>query len=116
VVIAAPVIGSVSRPPGTSILRMLAMTVTTVMSSITSYNKSVKKYNADTKHRDKTYREYLKRKRKELYHVTEEQRYALYYHYPDVEEIRRKILQVDARIYEKTMYHHDFLDFRTGLG
>src|SRR5699024_3087409 len=78
--------------------------------------KSVKKYNADTKHRDKTYRENLKRKRKKLYHVTEEQRYALYYHYPDVKEIRRKILQVDARIYEKTMYHHDFLDFRTGLG
>src|SRR5699024_8912450 len=38
------------------------------------------------------------------------------YHNPDVETIRDKTLQVDARIYEKTMLHHDFLDFRTGLG
>src|SRR5699024_12859004 len=77
--------------------------------------KSIKKYKEEKKHQDKTDREYIKRKRKELYHVTEEPRYALYYHYPDVEEICRKILPVDARIYEKTMYHHVFLDVRTGV-
>src|SRR5699024_5005250 len=77
--------------------------------------KSVKKYNANMKHRDKTYREYLQRKTEELYSVTEEQRESLYYHNPDVETIRDKTLQVYARMYEKTMLHHDFLDFRTGI-
>src|SRR5699024_550791 len=116
VMIAALVIVSVIQPRGIFIIVMLSMTVTTVTVSVISYIKSVKKYNANMKHRDKTYREYLQRKTEELYRVTEEQRESLYYHYPDVETIRDKTLQVDARIYEKTMLHHDFLDFRTGLG
>lgn len=116
VMIAALVIVSVIRPRGIFIIVMLSMTVTTVIFAITSYIKSVRKYKADMKHRDKTYREYLKRKMEELYHVNEEQRHALEYHYPNVEKIRQKVLQVDARVYEKTIFHHDFLDFRTGLG
>lgn len=116
VMIAALVIVSIIQPRGIFIVVMLSMTVTTIIFSIITYIKNVRKYKADTKHRDKTYRAYLKRKMKELYLVTEDQRYALHYHYPDVEEIRRKVLQVDARIYEKTIFHHDFLDFRTGLG
>src|SRR5699024_12754651 len=101
--IAEMVIVSIIQPLGIFIIVMLTMTVNTVTDSVISNIKSVKKYNANTKHRDKTYREYLQRKTEELYSVTEEQRESLYYHNPDVETIRDKTLQVDARIYEKTM-------------
>lgn len=107
---------SLLQPRGIYILVMLAMTVTTVIFSITSYIKSVRKYKADMAHRDKTYREYLQRKTKELHEAIEEQRHALEYHYPNVEEIREMIWNMNARIYEKTRYHHDFLTFRAGLG
>ncbi|WP_042221347.1 type VII secretion protein EssC [Oceanobacillus manasiensis] len=116
VMIIALVAVSIFQPRGIFIIVMLAMTVTTIIFAITSYIKNVKKYKADMKHRDKTYHEYLERKTKELYFTTEEQRHALTYHYPDVEEIRYLVLDVNARIYEKTMYHHDYLHFRTGLG
>ncbi|MEW9676388.1 type VII secretion protein EssC [Lentibacillus sp. L22] len=116
VMIAALVIITLIHPRGIYIIVMLAMTVTTIIFSITSYVKSVKKYKRDMKHRDKTYREYLQRKMKELYHTSEEQRHALAYHYPNVEQIRDMALRIDARTYEKTMFHHDFLHFRTGLG
>ena len=50
-----------------------------------------------------------------MHEATEEQRHALEYHYPNVEEIYQLAKKVDARIYEKTMFHHDFLTFRVGL-
>lgn len=116
VMIAALVLITLVQPRGIYIIVMLAMTVTTIIFSITTYIKNVKKYKADMKRRDKTYREYLQRKTKELYLASEEQRHALEYHFPDVEQIRDMAIHVDARTYEKTMFHHDFLQFRTGLG
>lgn len=116
VMIAALVIITVLQPRGIYIIVMLAMTVTTIIFSVTSYIKNSKQYKADMKNRNKTYRDYLSRKTKELYHVTEAQRHALEYHYPDVEQIRQMVLQINARTYEQTMFHHDFLHFRTGLG
>ncbi|SHM54986.1 type VII secretion protein EssC [Gracilibacillus kekensis] len=116
VMIVALIIISLIQPRGIFIIVMLAMTVTTIIFSITTYVKSVKQYKVDTKHRTKTFHEYLERKTKELYHATEEQRHALMYHYPNVEKIREMALEVNARIYEKNMYHHDFLHFRAGLG
>ncbi|BAC13272.1 hypothetical conserved protein [Oceanobacillus iheyensis HTE831] len=116
VMIAALVIISLVQPRGIFIIAMLAVTVVTIIFSITSYVKSVKKYKADMKHREETYKKYLQRKTKELFEASEEQRHALHYHYPDVEKIREMVTNIEARIYEKTMYHHDFLNFRTGLG
>src|SRR5690625_2382549 len=68
------------------------------------------------KERIKSYKQYLKEKTKELYHTTQEQRRSLEYHYPNVTQIRRMAIEVHARIYEKTMFHHDFLNYRVGLG
>ena len=62
------------------------------------------------------YRDYLKQKTKELYKSSEEQRHALHYHYPSVEKLREMAVNVHPRIYEKTMFHHDFLMYRAGLG
>lgn len=116
VMIAALALVSIFQPRGIYIIVMLSMTVTTVILSVTSYVKSLKQYRIDTKERIKTYTSYLQNKTKELFLATEEQRHALQYHYPNVEKIREMALEVNARIYEKTMYHHDFLTYRVGLG
>src|SRR5690625_3071194 len=116
VMIGALALITLVQPRGIYIIVMLAVTVTTIIFSITSYVKSVRKYKRDMKEREETYKAYLQRKTKELYETSEEQRHALNYHYPNVEEIRDMAVNVEARIYEKTMFHHDFLNFRTGLG
>ncbi|PAD39863.1 type VII secretion protein EssC [Terribacillus sp. 7520-G] len=116
VMIAALVAISLIQPRGIFIIVMVLATIVTVIFSITSYVKNVRKYKADMKHREETYKKYLKRKTKELYHASEEQRHALHYHYPDVQRISEMAAATEARIYEKTIYHHDFLNFRTGLG
>lgn len=116
VMIAALALVSIFQPRGIYIIVMLAMTVTTVILSVTSYVKNSKQYRIDIKERDKSYKKYLKDKTKELFHTTEEQRHALFYHYPSVEQIKDMALEVNARIYEKTMFHHDFLNYRVGLG
>jgi len=116
VMIIALIIVSLIQPRGIFIIVMLAMTVTTIILSITYYIKSVKKYKVDMKERNESYNAYLQRKTKELYLAAEEQRHALNYHYPDVRQIREMTQRVDARTYEKTMFHHDFLHYRTGLG
>ncbi|WP_066057194.1 type VII secretion protein EssC [Robertmurraya korlensis] len=116
VMIGAMVAVSIFSPSGFYIIAMLAMTVTTVIFSITSYVKSAKQYRLDLKERESSYKQYLKEKSHELYKASEEQRHALHYHFPNVEEIRKMAKKVDSRIYEKTMFHHDFLTYRVGLG
>ncbi|WP_144555513.1 type VII secretion protein EssC [Bacillus sp. X1(2014)] len=116
VMIAAMILVSLFLSNGVYIIIMLAMTVTTVIFSITSYLKSLKQYRLDIKERDTSYREYLKQKTQQLYQVSQEQRHALNYHFPDVEQLRVMAMKVDSRIYEKTSLHHDFLKYRLGLG
>lgn len=116
VLIVALVLISLVNPRGIYIIVMLAVTLTTIIFSITSYVNNVRKYKRDMIEREETYKDYLNRKTKELYQASEEQRHALNYHYPDVEEIRDMAVGVESRLYEKTMFHHDFLEFRTGLG
>jgi len=116
VMIAALVAITIFQPRGIYILVMLSVTIVTIIFSVTSYVKNVKKYKADMKKRTESYKAYMIRKTEELHHAREEQRHALAYHYPDVETIRDKARAVDARVYEKTMFHHDFLEYRAGLG
>ena len=116
VMIAALAVVSIFQPRGIFIIVMLAMTVTTIILSVTSYVKNTKQYRIDMKERTKSYKKYLKTKTKELFKANEEQRHALDYHFPNVENIKYMAKKVDARIYEKTMFHHDFLHYRVGLG
>lgn len=116
VMIFACIVLSFIQGNGIYLIVMLSMTVVTVIFSITSYVKSLKKYRNDTKEREVSYRNYLKDKTKELFQASEEQRYALDYHYPHIDELRQMGISVDSRIYEKTMFHHDFLMYRVGLG
>lgn len=116
ILVVALVLISIIQPRGIYIVVMLSVTISTIIFSITSYVKNVRKYKRDMKEREESYKAYLKRKSKELYKTSEEQRHALNYHYPSVEEIRDMAVGVEARIYEKTIFHHDFLNFRAGLG
>ncbi|WP_152655085.1 type VII secretion protein EssC [Oceanobacillus sp. CFH 90083] len=116
VMIAALIIVTLIRPRGIFIFVMFSVTVVTVIFAITTYFKNVKKYKEDMHHRETTYKEYMKRKTKELFLKSEEQRHSLYYHYPDVEEISTMAVNVSERIYEKHSYQHDFLSFRAGIG
>ncbi len=116
VMIAAMVVVSIFMSNGFYIIIMLAMTLTTVIFSITTYVKSLKQYRLDTKERDTSYRDYLKQKTQQLYLASEEQRHALHYHFPNVEQLQVMAMKVDSRIYEKTIFHHDFLMYRVGVG
>ncbi|WP_066074081.1 type VII secretion protein EssC [Neobacillus soli] len=116
VMIAAMVVVSLLQRSGVYLIVMLSMTIVTVIFSITSYIKSLKQYRLDLREREKSYQEYLKQKTQELYQASEEQRHALHYHYPSMEQVRHMAMKVDSRIYEKTMFHHDFLMYRVGLG
>ncbi|ULT57356.1 type VII secretion protein EssC [Neobacillus drentensis] len=116
VMIAAMVVVSIFQTNGFYIIAMLAMTITTVIFSITSYLKSLKHYRLNLKERDLGYQDYLKQKAHEFYQASEEQRHALNYHFPDASQIRDMARSVHSRIYEKTRFHHDFLMFRVGLG
>lgn len=116
ILVVALIIISIIQPRGIYIVVMLSVTIATIVFSVTSYIKNVKKYKEDTREREESYKEYLLRKTRELYSISEEQRDALEYHYPSIEEIRDMATRVESRIYEKTIYHHDFLSFRTGLG
>ncbi|MED4940568.1 type VII secretion protein EssC [Heyndrickxia coagulans] len=116
VMIAAFVVVSIFQRNGFYLIIMLSMTVVTVIFAITSYLKNLRQYRANIKERDESYRAYFKKKSHELHRAAEEQRHALFYHYPDIGKIRDMALRVDPRIYEKTMFHHDFLMFRVGTG
>ncbi|MBM5720077.1 type VII secretion protein EssC [Listeria ivanovii] len=116
IMVAITVLISIFQPRGLYIIMTIAMSAVTITMAIINYIKSRKKYKVDTKQRIESYDLYLKRKTKELHETSEKQRHALTYHYPDVTELEKMALRVDSRIYEKTMFHHDFLTFRVGRG
>ncbi|HWI49142.1 MAG TPA: type VII secretion protein EssC, partial [Rummeliibacillus sp.] len=92
------------------------MTIVTVIYSILSYIRNVKKYKKDMKERDVKFNAYLRQKSKELYEVQNEQYNALMYHYPSVPELVELLRKQSARMYEKTPFHNDFLFYRLGEG
>ena len=49
---------------GMFIIASIAMTLVTIIVSVTSYIKNLKQYKIDIVERDKSYREYIKQKRK----------------------------------------------------
>lgn len=104
------------QPRGLYILMSLGMTFITVGTSIVSYLKNRSQYKEDILNRDTTYNQYLKDRTTELHSLSLEQIHSLEYHYPNVTKIREMAVNIHSRIYEKTMFHHDFLMYRVGLG
>lgn len=116
IMIAMSIVMMFLRPNPIFVIMTLGMTGATVIFSVITYVKNRKKYKVDMKERDASYRRYLKDKTSELHAAAEEQAHSLHYHFPTVTEIRDMALSVDSRIYEKTMFHHDFLQYRVGTG
>jgi DNA segregation ATPase FtsK/SpoIIIE, S-DNA-T family len=104
------------RPFGFYIIASVAITLVTIVISITTYFGNAKEYKQAIAERDSSYRAYLKNKTMELYSTVEKQRNALLYHYPHIAEIRDMATTIHSRIYEKTRLHHDFLMYRVGMG
>lgn len=97
-------------------LSMVGMSLATVVGSITSYFHSKTEYREQTADRKQKYEAYLDEENGKLNELSRKQRYALDYHYPNLNKIGDMIHHVDPRIYEKTPLHFDFLTYRLGLG
>ncbi len=97
-------------------LSMVGMSLATVVGSISSYFHSKTEYREQTADRKQKYEAYLDEENGKLNELSRKQRYALDYHYPNLNKIGDMIHHVDPRIYEKTPLHFDFLTYRLGLG
>ncbi len=116
VMLAAMILVSIFRPYGIYIVVMLSATIVTVIFSVTSYVRNVKKYKKNMKERDEKFKAYLREKSKELYLAQKEQADALTYHFPQIPELLQLLQEQSARMYEKTPFHNDFLSYRLGKG
>ncbi len=95
---------------------MAAMSVTTIIFSITTYVKNRKTYKQDLKDRIDSYKRYVMDKSMELAELAEEQKKGQLYHYPSIHTLDKLSASYNHRIYEKTPLHFDFLHYRLGLG
>ena len=102
VMIVVTVLLAIFMKYGMFIIASIAMTLVTIIVSVTSYIKNLKQYKVDIVERDKSYREYIKQKRK-IYMQKVKKRHALHYHNPNVEVIRNMAVQVNPRIYENNV-------------
>jgi len=92
---------------------MVLVTTSFTVSAHFSSRKEVEKRNAM---RDADYELYLVSKQAEINRLEEEERDALFYHYPDMETISYMMHDYSSRLYEKTIANADFLEFALGLG
>lgn len=101
---------------GGMVFMMMGMSLITIGTSVHSYfsDKKIQKETQIQKVKD--YMTYLDNKYAELASLREEQVASLSYHYPTTSTIMEMVSKTDRRIYEKTVYHFDFLSYRLGLG
>jgi S-DNA-T family DNA segregation ATPase FtsK/SpoIIIE len=83
--------------------------------SITKFVSDRKETKENKILREKTYRAYLLRKRKEIYHAYQEEKNAYLYSYPSMQEIQRMIQSYNPRIYERSYSDEDFLKISLGI-
>ncbi|PNP92573.1 type VII secretion protein EssC [Listeria newyorkensis] len=93
----------------------VASTAITSVFSIVSYINNRKKFKIESAKREATYHTYLGKKAREISGQIEEQKHARNYHFPPVETLAFQAERINQRIFEKTMYHHDYLEYRVGL-
>lgn len=101
---------------GGMMFMMVGMSAITIMTSIHSYFSDRKNHKIKQAKKLEEYHSYLDGKYKELAQLRDEQCESLFYHYPSMQRILEMAKAVNRRIYEKTLYHFDFLSYRIGLG
>ncbi|UQS84080.1 type VII secretion protein EssC [Bombilactobacillus thymidiniphilus] len=116
VMVAISIVTSMMSKNITMMLMMVAMSVTTISFSISSYFSEKKQYKIDTAKRLRDYDEYLQDKTVDINHKIKETTQALNYHYPDLQEVAQLVLTGSSRIFEKNKFQNDFLAFRVGRG
>ncbi|MDO4666529.1 MAG: type VII secretion protein EssC [Streptococcus sp.] len=116
VMVSVTILISIIQPRGIYILVTMAMSLVTIIFSVTTYFKNRKQYKIDLKKRISSYHRYLSDKAIELNHLAQEQKQGQLYHYPSIEKLKQLAVTYDHRIYEKTPLHFDFLYYRLGLG
>lgn len=99
---------------GIFVLMSVASTVMTLAFSITGYRNNKKECREKNKARDELYRNYLLKKRKELYELHREEERACHYNHPDLEDVERMIRSYSSRIYERSAEDDDFLEISLG--
>jgi len=105
---------AILQPRGIFMLISVVMFGTTLITSTVQYFKEKGNRKRRSEKRRRLYNEYLERKRKELQHLADEQRKILYYHFPSFERLKYLALQINERIWERTMESGDFLHVRIG--
>lgn len=112
------VIGVVAiiQPRGIFIIVSIVMFIMTMITSSVQYFKDRKRHKEREEKRVRVYRKYLEDKREELQSLTNQQKYAMGFHFPAFERMKYLTSEVSDRIWERTLTSKDFLQFRLGTG
>lgn len=116
IMLAGTIVMSFLMPRGPYVIILAATTVATTIGSITTYFKKKKSDKEELEQRSSSYNYYLIEKSKELNRCEEEERFAMNYSYPRITEVEKIAKDFNSRIYERTIFHHDFLVSKIGYG
>ena len=105
---------SILMKRGLYVLMSAAGTVMTTIFTVVKYITDRKEGQENKRLREKTYREYLLKKRKEIYAAYQNEEEANHYNYPEVKELARMVGQYSPRIYERSSDDDDFLNVSLG--
>ena len=114
IMLAITIVIAIVMKRGIFILMSVASTVMTLIFSIVGYFNNKKECRQKNEAREALYRDYLLRKRKELYKLHQEETGADHYNHPDMAEIEKMIGSYSSRIYERSAEDDDFLEISLG--
>lgn len=106
---------SILMKRGLFIIMAVAGTGMSLIVSIMRFVEDTREAKENKALREKTYKEYLLKKRKEIYQAYEEEKEAYRYNYPSVFEIENMIRSYHSRIYERNCNDEDFLKVSVGM-
>lgn len=96
------------------VIMAVAGTGMSLIVSIMRYFGERKELKENAISREKNYKQYLLRKRKEIYQAYCREKEAYEYNYPSISEIEKMITEYHSRIYERNYHDEDFLKVSLG--
>lgn len=94
----------------------IAMTVITMLVSLSQASAQIRKFHKKRKERERIYWQFIADTRSELRMASEQQRKAMLEMNPDPSECLRRMERTDPRLWERTPSSPDFLALRAGIG
>ena len=98
------------------LLLSIAMTVMTLLVSLTNAASQIRKFKKRKKERETKYLQFIADVRSELAVAREQQTKAMLEMHPGPEECIRRMERLDRKLWEKTPAYDDFLALRIGVG